>query len=146
MALDDQQLSALLQASVDFARQLLVAEGGFLPFGARPRADGEVEFLQVPAGDHENAIDEVYQRLAQTLADEARSGLEGAALVANTRVHGLADMGFETAIVVLIETPGFSRSITVPYRLVPSDGGPARVELGEMMPEEGEAVLFATAH
>ncbi len=142
MALDERQLSALLQASIDFARQLLVQEGGFAPFGARARPEGEVEFVQLPA-EGEADLEVVYQRIGAALADEARAGaILGAALVANTRVQGLADDGFTTAMVVMVETPGFSRSITVPYRLTPADGGPARVELGEMIPEEGEAVLF----
>jgi len=142
MALDETQLSALLQASIDFAGQLLVQEGGFAPFGARARPDGEVEFVQLPA-QGEADLEVVYQRIGGTLAEEARAGaILGAALIANTRVQGLADDGFTTAMVVMIETPGFSRSITVPYRLMPIDGGPARVEFGQMIPEEGEAVLF----
>lgn len=143
MALDERQLSALLQASLDFARQLLVDEGGFVPFGARAKPSGEVEFVQLPV-QGEGDLDVIYQRIGDRLAEEARAGqILGAALVANTRVQGLSDDGFSTAMVVMIETTGFSRSVTVPYRLTPGDGGPARVELGEMIPEEGPAVLFA---
>jgi hypothetical protein len=142
MALDERQLSVLLQASVDFARQLLLTEGGFAPFGARARPDGEVEFVQLPAKG-ESDLELIYKQIGTMLAAEAREGaILGAALVTNTRVHGLADAGFHTAMVVIVETPGYSRSITVPYRLVPSDGGPARVELGRMIPDEGEPVLF----
>jgi hypothetical protein len=141
MALDDRQLAALLQASVDFARQLLEREGGFLPFAARVMPAGNVEFAQLLDEDG-GSIGNVYQRIGANVAHEARAGaILGAAVVANTRVHDLAD-DFETAMVVTVEAPGFARSITVPYKLTSFASGAATIELGEMIPEEGEAGLF----
>lgn len=136
MALDDRQLSVLLQASVDFARDLLEREGGFLPFAARVVPSGDVEFAQL-LEEQDASVEQVYRRIGANVAEEAAAGMIlGAAVVANTRVQGLDD-GFETAMVVMIEAAGFSRSVTVPYTLIAGN-----VELGEMLPEESEAVLF----
>jgi hypothetical protein len=146
MALDEAQLAALLQAALDFARQLLVEDGGFVPFGVQARTDGAVEFVQATA--HGSAdLEGIYRDIGQALASEAREGaILGAALVANSSVEGGAGDGRETAIVAMIEAPGYARSITVPYRLVPADGGPVQVELGAMIAEQGQAVLFPALH
>ena len=134
MALQESQLSVVLQAGIDKGRELIEAEGGFLPFGARAKPSGEIEFVQIAAEGEDGDPGTLQRRLGEMLTEEARRGeLLGSALVA----HALTESG-ATAIVVLLETPGFSRAIVVPYRI---EGG--SVELHRMEPAEASPVVFA---
>jgi hypothetical protein len=146
MTLDKEQLAVVLQACVDFAKQLIKQNGGFLPFGARVRPGGEVEFLQLQREGEEEALEDYYRRTGAALADEARKDeLLGAALIANVNLPDELDGEFEIAVAVLIEAPDFCRSILVPYRAVPEvlDGGTGTVELGKMIPQAADRVVFA---
>jgi hypothetical protein len=135
MALDERQLSTVLQATTEKAIELIEADGGFRPFGARAKASGEIEFVQIEADGEGETAGEIHRRLGEMLAEEARGGeLLGAALVANTRVSGVANA---PAIVILLETPGFSRSIVVPYQIAG-----AKVAPGRMIPDEAEPMIF----
>ena len=138
MILSDEQLSVILQASIDRASELLGQSGGFLPFGARALPNGAIEFLEAErAGAHEPlaALD---RRIGALLAEDARRNeILASALVANASLPtGFGD-GFDRAIAVFLEAPEFCRSVVVPYRVAP--GG---VTLGKMIPEEAEPVVF----
>ena len=146
MEIDERHLGVVLQASVDFARQLLEEEGGFLPFGARAKPDGEVEFLQAGPESQAEPVDALYRRIGTILADDARQDdILAAALVANASLPEGIESAFETAVSVLIEAPDFCRSIVVPYRIAghAGNGGRATVEFGTMIPEEADPVVFA---
>jgi hypothetical protein len=143
MEIDERHLSVVLQASLDFAREMLEEEGGFLPFGARARPDGEIEFLQAGPASAEESLDGLYRRIGTALAEDAREGgILAAALVANATLPEGIDGTYETAVSVLIEAPEFCRSIVVPYR-IGGNGGRATVEFGTMIPEEADPVVFA---
>jgi hypothetical protein len=135
MALDERQLSVVLQASIEKARELIEADGGFRPFGARAKGNGEIEFVQIDAAREDETAGELRHRLVRTLAEEARRGeLLGSALIANVTGAG---QSHAAALEVLVETPGFSRSIVVPYRVA---GG--KVEPGRMVPGDAVPVVF----
>jgi hypothetical protein len=138
MAVDEEQLAVLLQASLDHARKRLDEAGGFLPFGTRALLTGEIEFLE--ASDENGApVGAVYGQIGAMLADDARQGrILAAALVANAGLPAGAEEDFETAVSVQVEAAGFCRSIVVPYRL---SGGTA--EFGMMIPEEADPIVFA---
>lgn len=137
MAIDEQQLGVILQASIDRAKEMLEGAGGFLPFGARAWRDGNVEFLETREGSDE-AVDALYQQIAGILGENARQQkILATALVANASLPGGFDDDFETAIAVLVEAKDFCRSIVIPYRV--AQGG---VELGKMIPEEADPVVF----
>lgn len=134
MALDEQQLSIVLQAGIEKARELLEHDGGFLPFGARAKPSGEIEFVQLGMEEGET-LGSLHRRLGEVLATEAGRGeLLGSALVADTRISGETET---PALAVLIETTGFSRSVVVPYGLAAG-----KVDLGSMVPSEAEPVVF----
>jgi hypothetical protein len=136
MALDERQLAVILQASIDRASELLGQAGGFLPFGARARLDGRVEFLEAQRLGEGESLDELYRRIGAMLAEEAgREEILAAALVANAT---MASPGSPTAISVQVEAPEFCRSIVVPYRIAQDT-----VELGMMIPGEAEPAVFA---
>ena len=147
MDFTDRQLAVILQACVDFAGQLVGREGGFLPFGARVKADGEIEFVQLATKESET-LGDLYDRTGSLLAGEARRNeIVAAALIANVSLpghHHCHGEHFHTAAVVQIETPNFCRSIVAPYRAGSSrDGKERAVEFAEMVPEEGERMMFA---
>jgi hypothetical protein len=136
MVLDEHQLAVVLQASLDRAGEMLRADGGFLPFGARAKPSGEIEFLQIGPADEAEPLTALIERLGEGLASEARQGaIVGSALVANAHVPG-EEQG--DAIAVLIETAGFCRSIVAPYRL-----GREGVEFEEMIPQPAAPKVFA---
>jgi hypothetical protein len=143
MAVGEDELAVVLQACLDFARQMLEEDGGFLPFGARAKSDGEVEYLQAGPESAEEPLDALYRRIGAALAEDARQGgIVAAALVANAALPEGIDGTYETAVSVLIEAPDFCRSIVVPYRIA-GNGGRASVEFGTMIPEEADPVVFA---
>jgi hypothetical protein len=84
MALDDDQLALLLQVCTDFAKQMIEEQGGFYPFGARVKPDGEIDFVQpVPESDPVD-IQALYRKATELLAGHAQNGeLLAAAVVAN---------------------------------------------------------------
>ena len=145
MALDEQQLAVVLQAAVDHARTRLEEQGGFLPFGARAKPDGEVEIVEATSMGEDDSLDALHRRIGAMLAEEAGQGrILGAALAANASLPPAVDPGFERAVAVQVEAPGFCRSVVVPYRLTgdPGNGGVA-IELGQMIPEKADPVVFA---
>jgi hypothetical protein len=136
MALDEDKLAVVLQVSIDKAGELLVAEGGFLPFATRVAPDGAIEFVQFALESEGETMAQLYERLVEAIAEEARaSGLLGSGIVAHAQVPGAEG---ETVIAVLVEMPGYSRMITVPYRL--AEGA---IELGSMTPQEASPAVFA---
>jgi hypothetical protein len=146
MDFTERQLAVILQACVDFAGQLIGREGGFLPFGARVKPGGEIEFLQLAMNDSES-LGDLYDRTGRTLAGEARHNeIVAAALVANVGLpgHDACENGhFHNAAVVQIEAPNFCRSIIAPYRAGASrDGTQRAVEFAKMVPEAGERIVF----
>jgi len=135
MSIGDDQLAVILQASLEHAKERLEQDGTFLPFATRALPGGELEFLQ-SEGEH-LPPDVLFGQLARMLADEARRGdILATGLTADGRFPG--DDG-DLAVSVLVEAPEFSRRIVVPYRL--SAGA---VELGSLIPEAADSLVFAT--
>jgi hypothetical protein len=143
MAANDEGLALVLQASIEHAEELLEEQGGFLPFGARARMDGEIEFLETIGNNAGEPLETLYRRIGTMLSEDAKEHrLLAAALIANASLPEGIEPMFDTAISVLVEAPGFCRSIVVPYRIA-GNGGRARIEFGKMIPEEAEPVVFA---
>ena len=139
MILSEEQLSVILQASIERACELLEQSGGFLPFGARALPNGNVEFLEAEGGGEQEPLDLLYRRIGSLLAEDARRNeILASALVANAGLPAGFDKEFDTAISVLIEAPDFCRSVVVPYRTTAD-----RLVLGKMIPEEAEPAVFA---
>ena len=138
MAVGEEQLAVLLQASLDHAKELLEDQGGFLPFGTRASPSGEVDFLEARSAGGA-AIEAVYRQIGSMLADDAGQGkILAAALVANAGLPEDVAFAYETAVSVQVEAPGFCHSIVAPYRLI---GGVA--DFGDMVPEEADPIVFA---
>jgi hypothetical protein len=135
MELDQQQLGAVLQPSLDKAGELLFRDGGYLPFGARVGAS-EMEFVQLAPDSAGEAVDALWGRLVDMLALEAQRGeIIGSALIADARLAG-EDEG--AGVVVLVETAGFSRSVLARYKRVED-----AIEFGPLTPQGAEPAVFA---
>ena len=142
MAIEEQHLAVILQATVDHARTQLEEQGGFLPFGARAKLDGDIELLEATGTSEDEPLDALYRKIGAILAEDANQGqVLVAALVANASLPQGVGPGFERAVAVQVEAPGYCRSIVVPYRFA-GNGGTA-VEFGAMIPEEAEPIVFA---
>jgi hypothetical protein len=139
MILSEEQLSVILQASIDRASELLGQSGGFLPFGARALPSGAIEFLEADGAGAKEPLDALYRRIGELLAEDARRNeILASTLVANAQLPAGSGGGFDTAISVLIEAPEFCRSVVAPYR-----AGAEGVVFGEFIPEEADPVVFA---
>jgi len=141
MAVDEHQLAVILQASVDHARTKLEEQGGFRPFGARAGLDGDIEILEATATSEDEPLEALHRKIGAILAEDASQGqILAAALVANASLPEGAASGFDRAVAVQVEAPGFCRSIVVPYRFAGNGG--ALAEFGAMIPEEADRIVF----
>ena len=146
MALNEDQLSVLLQASLDKAHEMLEAQGGFYPFGTRVKPDGEIDFVQPVPQTEPADIQALYRETITTLALQAGDGqIIGAAVVANSDLPEGDESGLRDAIRVAIDTPGYRRTIYQPYSLVleESPGKVGTIEAGEMFAVESGQAIFA---
>jgi hypothetical protein len=138
MILNEEQLSVILQASIDRASELLGQSGGFLPFGARALPNGAIEFLEAEGASANEPLDALYRRIGALLAEEARRNeILASTLVANARLPAGSGDSFDRAISVLVEAPEFCRAVVVPYR-----AGAEGATFGEFIPEEADPVVF----
>jgi hypothetical protein len=138
MILDEQQLGVILQASLDRAKERLEQTGGFLPFGARAKVNGDVEFLEAEGAPEQEPVDALYRRIGALLAEDARRNeILASTLVANARLPAGSRGSFDRAISVLVEAPEFCRAVVVPYR-----AGAEGATFGEFIPEEADPVVF----
>lgn len=142
----DAQLGAMLEASRDFAFQLLAEKGKLVPFGARACQNGDIEFVRVADETSTEPLDDIYTRTQELLAGQASADeIIVATSVAHVAIEGgIGDQGFERAIRIHVEAPDFSRVIFAPYNVVPGEQeGTATLEPGKMVAQEAEAVVFA---
>lgn len=135
----EQQLALLLQAARDFAFQQLAQGQRLIPYAARAKADGAIDFIRFVGADSEQPLGDILDQTQSALAAEARAGqLLAAATVA--LVEGPeSDLGagFDTAIRVHVEAPGHSRIVLVPYRIED-----AHLFDGEMVVMAADAAVF----
>lgn len=137
-------MAMLLQASRQFAFDQMAAAGRLLPFAARVKTDGEVEFVSFAVADGDQPLDEIYATTAQAMATQAKDGdIVAAALVAAVEIQG-AENGFDQALRIHLEAADFVRQVLAPFAIV-SDGegaDSASLKLGELIPLAGEAEIF----
>lgn len=123
----DEQLALILEASRAFAFQQLAERGSFIPFGTQARPDGEVEFVRMLDERVEGTMEQHFELLQLALIERAQQGeiLAGATtiniMLAGTGVETEVEPGFERAIRVHVEAPGYSRAVIAPYRIEEAD-------------------------
>ena len=142
----DAQLGAMLEASRDFAFQLLAEKGKLIPFGARAGSSGDIDFVRI--ADEESAVplDRIYAATQDLLTSQAKAK---EIIVATTVSHvsvegGIGDEGYERAIRIHVESEDFSRHIFAPYGVVPGEEeGTATLQPGALVAQETDPVVFA---
>lgn len=118
MKASTEQIHALMTYCVDFAHMMLEQAGEFYPFGATLAPDGRVAAAGAFSGNGEPSPNEVYELLAQSLAQAAARGdFLGVALAANVNVPAEYALDVPSALRVHIESPGYARLIYLPYAL-----------------------------
>lgn len=144
-AITEQQLALLLQAARDFAFEQMARDRRLIPFAARVKPDGDIEFARFAEPDTESPLDDVYRQTQAAMADQAGRGEIIAAGVVAAVALDPPEAGFAHAIRVHVEAPGFSRQVLVPYGIEPaggSDGEPS-LKLGKLVPQDVAPVVFA---
>ncbi|WAT18862.1 hypothetical protein OZN62_04640 [Aurantiacibacter sp. MUD11] len=140
----EDQMALLLQGSRQFAFEQMSAGRRLLPFAARVKTDGEIEFVSFAKEDSEQPLEEIYAVTQQAMAQQAKDGvIVAASLVAAVQIQDPAKE-FEQAIRIHLEAPGFVRQVLAPYAIVPDaeDANTASINLGEMIPVACEAEVF----
>ncbi len=135
----------LLQASRDMAFEQMSVGARMVPFAAGVNREGEIKFFRFAEVDTQVPMAEVYSDTQNRMAGAAKEG----SVIASTTVaivedSGLED-GFQTAVGVHVEEPGFSRMVLAPYRIDPGAGEDAKGKLvtGEMIAYNVAPVVFA---
>ena len=138
-------MALLLQASRDFALGQMAQGRRLVPFGVRVAPSGEIDFIRYVDEETDLPLAQVYDRTQAALAKEAGAGaLVAVASVA--AVGGTPDefgQGFDSAIRVHLEAPGFSRVMVSPFRFEQEPDTEAQIHIGEMLVKEVRSVVFA---
>ncbi|MEL1249743.1 hypothetical protein [Aurantiacibacter gilvus] len=140
----DEQIALLLQASREFAFEQMAAGKRVLPFGTRVKTDGEIEFVSLAPEGSEEPVDVIYGATRDAIASEAREGkLVAASLVAAVELAEPQD-GFDKAIRIHLEAPGFVRQVLSPFSVIEAEEGEkeGQLDLGSLIPLMAEAELF----
>jgi hypothetical protein len=141
----NERRALLLHASRDMAFEQMSVGARMVPFAAGVNPDGEIKFFRFAEIDTEVPLAEVYADTQSRMAGAAKEGV----LVASSTVAVVEDSqleaGFETAVSVHVEEPGFSRMVLAPYRVEPGEGEGAKNKLvqGEMLAFDVAPIVFA---
>lgn len=139
-----EQLALLLQASRDFALQQMARGHRLIPFAGRVKPDGEIEFVRFVDEGSDLPLDQVYAGTQAVMAEEAARGELVAASLTTAVMLEEPEQGFDTALRVHVEAPGYSRQVLVPYAVDPAgaDEGNGSLRLGELIPYEAAPAIF----
>jgi hypothetical protein len=141
----DERRALLLQASRDMAFQQMSVGARMVPFAAGVNPEGDITFFRFAEIDSEVPLAEIYADTQNRMAGAAKEGvLLASSTVAVVEDSGLDD-GFETAVSVHVEEPGFSRMVLAPYRIDPGEGEGAKGKLvtGKMLAYDVAPIVFA---
>lgn len=140
----EEQMAMLLQVSREFAFEQMAAGNRMLPFATRVKTDGEIEFVSFASKVAEDSLDVIYSATRDAIASEASAGtLIAASLVAAVELAEPQD-GFDKAIRVHLEAPGFVRQVLSPFAIAEpgKDEEKGSLSLGDLIPMMAEKELF----
>lgn len=146
MSASPEQLALLLQASRDFALKQMARGNRLIPYAARVKLDGEIEFIRFVDEKTELPLDEVFAKTSEVIAGEAGRGELLAASLTAAVVLDEPEQGFETALRVDVEAPGYCRQVLVPYAIDAPTAGEEKgsLRLGQMIACDLAPTLFAS--
>jgi len=130
---------ALIGSVLPLAKELLTAQGGFLPFGGAMRPDGQLESFGGYGENERPGATDVIAWLKAAFIAAARNGeYKATAIVYDVRVKLPASGEKSDAIAVsLNHRDDYSVVVLFPYRI---DSG--KLSLGEPFPQTGQADIF----
>ena len=139
-----EQLALLLEVSRDFAFEQMARGDRLIPFAGRVGLDGEIEFVRFFDERSDLPLDEIYAGTQAAMAEEAARGeLLAASLTAAVKL-AVPEQGFDTALRVHVEAPGYSRQVLVPYAVDDSGAGDDKgsLRMGALVPDDVEPTIF----
>lgn len=138
-SLTDEQLAMLLQACRDFAFGQIAARQPLLPYVTVARTDGEVTHVRFAESGAAHTPDELLALTEREVAQEAAKGdLVAVAIASAVKLHQPQD-GWEDALRIHLEAPGFARQFLAYYAFAAGD---ASVSPGKLVPFDVEAKVF----
>ena len=140
----NRRLAMMLDVSRDFAFRQMSQGLAVLPFAARAAQDGEIDFKRYVDENTDLELTEIYDLTRAALAEEARKDNLLAATIVAAVSGADFDMGegFDTAIQVQVEAPGYARIVLAPYRVEARAGGQDELVTGDLIAIEAEPEIF----
>lgn len=134
---DPHKLEELLNYCLGFAKQMVESHGAFHPFGAVLVSSGTVTAVGAYVGEEHPHGAAVFQFLQGTMrAQFQKREIVAASIATDVNIPPQYQSAFPDGIRVLLECPGYSRYIYLPYRV---SGG--RAEYGEFIPVDVPASI-----
>jgi hypothetical protein len=134
---DPHKLEELLNYCVGFAKQVVESHGAFHPFGAVLESSGRVTAIGADIGEEHPHGAAVFQFLQSAMRTQfQKREIIAASIATDVNIPAEYQPTFPDGIRVLLECPGYSRYIYLPYRI--SDG---KAEYGEFIPVDVPASI-----
>ena len=136
-SVDPSKLEELLNCCLGFAKHLVESHGAFHPFGAMLLSSGTVTAVGASIGEEHPHGAAVFQFLQNTMrAKFQKREIVAASIATDVNIPPEYEPYFPDGIRVLLECPGYSRFIYLPYLV--TDG---RAEYGEFIPIDAPASI-----
>lgn len=134
---DPHKLEELLNYCLGFAKQMVESHGGFYPFGAVLDSSSTVTAVGADIGEEHPHGAAVFQFLQSAMrAQFQRREIIAASIATDVNIPPQYQPTFPDGIRALLECPGYSRYIYLPYRV--SSG---KAEYGESIPVDVPASI-----
>ena len=140
-----EDMDILLDEGIEAASQFLEQNGEFCPFGVVLTTDGEIRFVQCEPEDEFTQSDGLVEITENALRDLVESGeVRATALISDVYIHGKSEPDAEPepdtdAIRLALEhISAGAVTCYLPYTI-----GEEEITMGELVAEEGDAVIFA---
>lgn len=134
---DPHKLEELLNYCLGFAKQMVENHGAFHPFGAVLASSGTVTAVAADIGQEHPNGQELFRVLHSAMrAQFQKREISAASIATDVNIPPQYQPAYRDGIRVLLECPGYSRYIYLPYRIL---GGKA--EYGEFIPVDVPASI-----
>ncbi|HWD92766.1 MAG TPA: hypothetical protein VG938_10485 [Verrucomicrobiae bacterium] len=135
--IDPLKLEELLNHCLGFAKRMVESRGAFHPFGAVLVSSGAVTAVGADIGEEHPGGAAIFQFLQSAMRTQfQKREIVAASIATDVNVPTQYQPVFPDGIRVLLECPGYSRYIYLPYRV---SGG--RVDYGEFIPVDVPASI-----
>jgi hypothetical protein len=135
-------LEALLDPLLDFAKDMLRKSGEFFPFGAVMTTDGDVRLVGADSGSEQPPSQELIDLLVQGMRSQAASGdIKAAGICFDGLVRGQDGTATDAVVVSLEHRAGDSVKTYLPY----SKGRFTGLNFGDLSAGPGDHQIFVAS-